>query len=298
MEPIFDKRIVYFLTVVEEGSFSAAARKLFLSQPALSQQITLLEQVLDVKLLDRTGYRPVLTEKGKQFYDGCCQLKKSGQALLTQLHGQTTQQLRVGLTGAYENREVMELLSQYRRAHPEIKVSYVKGDFVSTREALLGGALDLSFGIESEFQNQKGLHYENLFSFRMCVACSFDHPFAGRAYVEPEELKDEPMIVLSRKNGRTLHRDFMEACRKDGLQPRIRREADSFDELVFQVSIGEGIGIVAEEVVRQNEIKVVPLRGTNHSSNYAVACRTEALDPPAADFLNLVRAYFAQKQSQ
>ena len=293
---LLDKRIGYFLVTVEEGSFSAAARKLFLTQSALSQQIALLEQELDVRLFDRSGYRPVLTEKGKHFYEGCCHLRSHSRTLLAELHSLSRLRLRVGITGAYENREAMELINRYRREHPEIKVSYVKGDFVSTRESLMNGALDIAFGIESEFLNQKGLQYETLFSFQMCVACSFDHAFARKQYLEPSELKGEPMIVLSRKNGRNLYRDFMEACRKDGFHPVIRREADSLDEQLFQISIGEGIGITAAEVVRPNEVKLVPLHHTHHKSEYAVAYRTDALEAPAREFLETVRSFFSQRQ--
>ena len=52
------------MTAVEEGSFSAAARKLYLSQSALPQQISIMENELGVKLFDRKGYRPALTEAG------------------------------------------------------------------------------------------------------------------------------------------------------------------------------------------------------------------------------------------
>ena len=59
---MLEQRVMYFITVIEEGSFSAAARKLYLSQPALSKQISVLEKELNIQLLDRSGYRPVLTK--------------------------------------------------------------------------------------------------------------------------------------------------------------------------------------------------------------------------------------------
>lgn len=85
---MLDKKIVYFIEVVNEGSFSAASRKLLISQAAISQQITLLESELNVKLFDRDGYRPILTSAGRQFYQGdshhfVCQ--KTGQWILQDL---------------------------------------------------------------------------------------------------------------------------------------------------------------------------------------------------------------------
>lgn len=62
---MLDKKIHYFIKVVEEKSFSKAAEKLFLSQPNLSKQVKFLEEELGVELLDRKGYRPVLTSAGE-----------------------------------------------------------------------------------------------------------------------------------------------------------------------------------------------------------------------------------------
>lgn len=64
MFEMLDKKIILFLKVVETGSFSAAARELYMSQPALSKQIFKLEQQAGVPLFDRSGYRVALTAAG------------------------------------------------------------------------------------------------------------------------------------------------------------------------------------------------------------------------------------------
>lgn len=55
---MLDRKIEYFIEVVEKGSFSSAARSFLLSQSAVSQQIALLENELNIQLFDRTGYKP------------------------------------------------------------------------------------------------------------------------------------------------------------------------------------------------------------------------------------------------
>lgn len=64
---MLDKKIEYFIIAAEEGLFSAAARKLYLSQANLSKQITQLEIEMGVTLFDRDGYRPILTDAGEYF---------------------------------------------------------------------------------------------------------------------------------------------------------------------------------------------------------------------------------------
>ena len=76
---ILDKRIHYFLTVVEKGSFTAAARELYLTQPALSKQIANLERESGIPLFDRSGYKPVLTAKGRIFHRECLRLQDNCQ---------------------------------------------------------------------------------------------------------------------------------------------------------------------------------------------------------------------------
>lgn len=66
---MFKQVIYYFIAVVEQGSFSKAAKKFYLSQSAISQQITKLENGLGFSLFDRRTYYPTLTEEGKRYYD-------------------------------------------------------------------------------------------------------------------------------------------------------------------------------------------------------------------------------------
>ena len=66
---MFKQVIYYFIAVVEQGSFSKAAKKFYLSQSAISQQITKLENDLGFSLFDRRTYYPTLTEEGKRYYD-------------------------------------------------------------------------------------------------------------------------------------------------------------------------------------------------------------------------------------
>ena len=72
---MFKQVIYYFIAVVEQGSFSKAAKKFYLSQSAISQQITQLENEIGVILFDRSGYKPKLTNQGKVFYEGCLKLQ-------------------------------------------------------------------------------------------------------------------------------------------------------------------------------------------------------------------------------
>ena len=74
---MFKQVIYYFIAVVEQGSFSKAAKKFYLSQSAISQQITKLENDLGFSLFDRRTYYPTLTEEGKMLLKNICPLSEN-----------------------------------------------------------------------------------------------------------------------------------------------------------------------------------------------------------------------------
>lgn len=268
---MIDTRISYFIEVIETGSFSAAARKLYLSQPALSKGITALEDEINIQLLDRSGYRPVLTQAGKEYYDGVKALIKGYDALLESIQNSYQKKLKIAFTGLFENRHVVKVINSLEKEFKSVELSFVECSFEDSLMKLLNGEVEISFGIESTFKYNENIHYDVLFKNDICVICSFEHPFSNTSAVTVEQLKHEKFILLSKKFGNNFYRDFMDACKADQFKPHVIKEVDSFDELVLEVSIGNGIAIVSKDVVRSTEVKVIDLLNSHHSSNYVVA---------------------------
>ncbi len=289
---MLDKKVIYFMTVVKEGSFSAAAKKLYLTQPNLSKQVTLLENELNVKLLDRTGYRPTLTKAGEVYYDECKKLQKQIDELNIRIQQMDNYEIKIGFTGLYQNRKIINAINSYKKENPNIKISLNQYNFEDTAKSLLDQTTQISFGIESTFSRFKQIKYHILYDYEMCVICSFDHPLSKYDEVYGEQLQNEDFIILSRNYGSQFYKDFMDACRMDGLDIKVKKEVDSFDSLVFDVSIGEGIAIVSNDVVRKNDVKIIPLRNTHHHSQYVIAYLDQALDSQTQNLINSVLEYF------
>lgn len=268
---MLDKKIEYFIVVVEEGSFSAAARKLYLSQANLSKQMTQLEREMGVTLFDRDGYRPILTDAGEYFYKKSVQLKEQADGILEGLKSDFSKDIHVGFTGAFENREIIDAIKNFQVNYPNINVSIKRYDFEGCVNALLSEKLDISFGLESTFRKYRKIKYDVLHGYDICLICAHNHPFAKLDSVNINQIRSEKMIILSKKFSTDFYHDFMNACKQDGFIPKIKKEVDTFDELVFSVSIGEGVAISARTVVRENEVKAVHIEDTHHFSNYVIA---------------------------
>lgn len=289
---MLDKKVVYFMTVVEEKSFSKAAQKLYLSQPNLSKQVQQLEKELGVLLLNREGYRPVLTTAGEYYYQEMKKIQNCMECIEDKIRAMDYKEIRIAFTGSYENRRILESFNSIRGDFKNEKISFIKYNFEESIGNLLDGTVDISFGIESNYRKHPEVQYKVLYSYNMCVICSFDHPFAKCSYIIPSQLKEQELIVLSKKSGQDFYHDFMRACKKDGYVPKVKKEVDNFDELVFEVSLGEGIAIVSKDVVRESDVRVVDFKQTNHASCYVIAKLKENHNPVVEKLFTEITEYF------
>lgn len=289
---MLDKKIEYFILVVQEGSFSAAARKLYLSQSNLSKQILQLETNLGVSLFDRTGYKPVLTDAGSFYYLECLKMQRLVSEVLEKVEEYQAKPINIGFTGAFENREILEAINKFRENVDDSIISLNRFNFEGCVNALLSGVIDVSFGLESTFKRYKEIKYDILHAYDICLICAHNHPFAKLKNVSASQLKEEEFIILSKTFSKDFYHDFMDACKQDGFKPKIKKEVDSFDELVFSVSIGEGIAIAGRSVVRENEVKAVHIEGTHHVSNFVIAYLDHAKNVNIEKFVKTMQEYF------
>lgn len=288
---MLDKKVLYFMRVVECGSFSGAARELFLSQSAISQQITLLEDEVGIALFDRSGYKPILTEGGRHFYDECRRIQAECSELIESLK-EGEEKIRIGFTGIYENRKIIKLVNEFRQTATTCNIELIDGSFDECVMRLNSGELGVAFGPECEFRGEKGIAYKKLYEYDICVICSFSHPLADRQLLIVDDIKNETYILLSKKFGKQLYKNEMQAFMQDGYTPKIKQTVDSFEKLILLVSIGEGISITCKEVVRESEVRVIDLEGTHHKSSYVVAWNEQNFSEGIRQFIDKTEQYF------
>lgn len=141
------KQLEYFARVVEEGSFSRAAAALNLSQPSVSRQISLLEEELGQKLLERTGRGVVPTSAGTTLLGHArSMLNSAAQALfeLKELRDEPTGTIIVGIPNRLAVVLAVPLILNFRKALPYAKISVVEGLSPYLRDNLIDGSLDVA----------------------------------------------------------------------------------------------------------------------------------------------------------
>lgn len=287
---MFDRSVMYFMKVVEKGSFSAAARDLYLTQPALSKTVGQLERNLGFPLFDRTGYRPHLTPEGRIYYDEVKKLSQEYDQTLQRIRKDRKTVYRIGFTGTRENRTLPGRLKSLRESD-HLDFAFVRCTFNEQQEKLLTGDIDLAFGLESTFAGISQIEYRPLVNYQMVVICPKDAPLSDRKEVTPSDLAGEKMVVLSPDFGRGFFRDFMEAYRLDHMKCDLI-EKDTFDDLILAVTLGEGIAIVSRDVAPDHGVQVLPFAGHHFHNRYVLAWRSGNTDPAFLAALEKIAALY------
>jgi DNA-binding transcriptional LysR family regulator len=245
------RQLAAFCAVVERHSFSQAAERLGVTQPAVSLQVRALEKRLGTQLLDRSGRRVEPTEAGRRLYRGAQRLLQLEEQLLGEMaaegEGEITGALNIGASTGPAAIVVPLLLCEFQRANPEVHVSLVVHDTHSVVE--LVAARELELGIVGAARRHRSVGFEPFMRDEVIIACPPGHPFAGRT-ISIDELRAEPLIVM--QQGAGVRQVVEDALRPLGLRLRdldVRLELGLQESVRSAVQAGYGVTFISRAAV-------------------------------------------------
>jgi DNA-binding transcriptional LysR family regulator len=273
------RQLAAFCAVVERKSFSQAAERLGVTQPAVSLQVRSLEKRLGRQLLDRSGRRVEPTEAGLALYRGAQRLLSLEGQLLEELEaggeGELGGTLEVGASTGPGSTVVPVLLCEFQRANPGVGISLSISDTQSVVDRVAERELEL--GVVGAARRHRGVAFEPFFRDEVVLACPPDHRFAGRT-VSLDDLKQEPLIVM--QEGAGVRQVIEDELRRAGtrlrdLEPRL--ELGLQESARSAVSAGYGVTFISRAAIEADLA----------AGTLAVA-RVKGLDP--ARQISLVRS--------
>src|SRR5438874_701274 len=188
------RQLAAFCAVVERKSFSQAAERLGVTQPAVSLQVRSLEKRLGQQLLDRSGRRAVPTEAGLRLYRGAQRMLNLEEQRLGELaaeeEGALRGRLEVGASTGPGGTVLALLLCEFQRRNPELTVALSVHD--TRRIVELVAARELELGVVGATRRQRTVSFEPLFRDEVLLVCPPGHRFAGRT-LTLDELASEPL---------------------------------------------------------------------------------------------------------
>ena len=196
------RQLAAFCAVVERRSFSQAAERLGVTQPAVSLQVRALEKRLGTQLLDRSGRRVEPTEAGLRLYRGAQRMLALEEQLVGEVaagaEGALAGELSLGASTGPAAIIVPQLLCEFQARNRSVKVSLEVHDTQAVVDLVAERELEL--GIVGAARRRRGVRFEPFFRDEVILACPPGHAFAGRT-VDLNELRAEPLIVMQEGAG-------------------------------------------------------------------------------------------------
>lgn len=253
------RHLRYFVAVAETLSFTRAATRLRVAQPALSRQIRHLEEELGISLFARDRRSVRLTPVGTAFLEEArTVLAHSEQAVETarSLRDPRKGTLRLGYVWGLFHALVPRAIEGFRRRHPEVAVHLF--DFTATQqaEALVDGRLDVGFiGLARE-ADAAGLARRKVAACDFVVALPDDHSAARRRRVSLADLASEMFLTISETSFPGAAALVSEACRGAGFRPRLVQAAERGHTLLSLVAARCGVALVPESLAAMPHVGV------------------------------------------
>jgi DNA-binding transcriptional LysR family regulator len=248
------RQLQAFCEVVERKSFSQAAERLGVTQPAVSLQVRALEKRLGTQLLDRSGRRVEPTEAGHKFYRSAQRLLALEEEIVAELAqeatGDLTGTLEIGASTGPGGVLLPRLLCEFAEEHPGLSVALTVSDTQRIVERV--GDRSLQVGVVGAAPRHRGVTYEPFFRDSLALACPVGHPFAGKR-VSVDDLREETLILM--QEGAGIREVVEEELRALGVKlgdMDVRLELGLQESVVSAVRAGFGVAFISRTAIEDD----------------------------------------------
>ena len=248
------RQLQAFCAVVERRSFSQAAERLGVTQPAVSLQVRALEKRLGTQLLDRSGRRVEPTEAGHRLYRGAQRLLALEEDIVNEVMSDAERDLsgtlEIGASTGPGGVVLPRLLCEFAKHHAELSIALTVSDTQTIVERVAERTLAL--GIVGAAPRHRGVEYEPFFRDELVLACPPGHRFAGRR-ISLEDLHSEQLILMQEGAGvREVIEDELRALGVRFKDLDVRLELGLQESVVSAVRGGYGVAFISRTAIEDD----------------------------------------------
>lgn len=244
-----------FLTVVEEKSLTRAAEALYLTQPAVSKHIKMLEKCFNTKLFHRQGQKITLTEGGEILFIQAKEILKEWETTkfkINELSSTVGGVLRIGASTIPGEYLLPYLLGSFKKQYPEVEIKLEVGDTQEVVRKIL--AEEIHLGVVGAWVERKKLTAKKFAEDELVLILHPEHPLAGESRINPSALVKESLVW--REKGSGTRKVVEEKLLKAGIPVETLTpvmELGSTQAIITAVEAGLGISFVSFWAVRREE---------------------------------------------
>jgi DNA-binding transcriptional LysR family regulator len=248
------RQLAAFCAVVERRSFSQAAQRLGISQPAVSLQMRALEQRLGRQLLDRSGRRVEPTEAGRRLYRSAQRLLALEEQLLEDVAasagGDLRGRLELGASTGPGETVLPALLCDFQSRHRDVRIALAVSDTQTVVD--LVGRRELELGVVGAARRHRSVAFELFFRDEVVLACPPSHRFAG-ATISLDQLRGESLILM--QEGAGVRQVIEDELRAAGVRLRdlgVRLELGLQESVRSAVRGGYGVTFISRSAIESD----------------------------------------------
>ena len=296
------KQLEAFVAVVDYGSFSEAARRLYLTQPTIRAHIRSLEDELHMKLIIRTTKKTTVTAKGYQLYDSAVRMLDIRNNLLENFTGAHKHMIDLAASTIPSSYLLPELLAAFGKAHPDVYFHSVQSDSAESISRVLDGTVDLAL-VGQNTRDESCVFLPFCYDELVLATPVTDRYLSLYRHLpdEPVSFRDfakDPIIIREKGSGTKKEMDlFLE---KNGIIPgnlNVVARMNDLESIKKSIVNGLGISILSSRSVtdlqKTKQILVFPLGEPTHKrSFYIVYSKNRILKPYVKQFIQFVRDYY------
>ncbi|MGL5009891.1 MAG: LysR substrate-binding domain-containing protein [Paracoccaceae bacterium] len=287
------RQLQFLVAAAEAGSVSGAARALSISQSSVTEAIRALEDDLGVSLFDRQAKGLLITQKGSAFLRHARQILADVATARTAFRdeaGAATGRLSLGVTSLVAGYVLSDILSRFRRAHPQVELNVIEDNGDYLQHLLIGGELDVAVLLTSSVKDRMALHVESLLVSPYRLWLPLGHALAQQTAIALDELVGQPLIQLMVDEIEESTKRLMAAL---AVKPEIAFRTRSVEAVRSLVATGAGLAILPSLVYRPwslegDRIEIRDVSGDLPSVQVGLAWRKGA--PLAAPAQNFIRS--------
>lgn len=271
------------------GGFSRAAEELFLTQPAISDQVRKLEEEYDILLFNRQRKQVTLTPAGEKLLAITRRLfdcQQQALDLLSESRALRSGTLRIVADSAHH---LLGILGAFRERHPGVRIEMRAGNSETVIESLF--RYDADIGVLGDVPSGRGFEVVRLGSTPIVAFVAADQPAARRASLSIADLAALPLVL--RERGSKTRRKLEDAAAAEGIELAASIEAEGREAVREIVASGAGVGVVSQaESGVDPRLVTIPIDGPEMLMEETLVCLTERAQG------KLVRAFLDNARAQ
>jgi DNA-binding transcriptional LysR family regulator len=281
-----------FFHAAKNQNFSAAAKELFITQPAVSAQIKSLENSCDLSFFKKRGKKIYLTDEGKLLFSHAQKIFEYEHLVenaIEEMRELKCGLLRLGTTKAYARYFMPFMISTFREKHPGIKIQLNEGSSLEMIHSLLDFKNEIA--VIAKAEDHPEVTFIPFSQEEIVLILAPDHPFIRHNSISVQELAKEPIIMKEAGSG--TRKRINELFSSSMLTPNILMETGNTEFIKQLVQRGEGVSFIVREAVKSElkEKKLATTRIEGHHLELDVSVaylKKQHLSPPAKAFLSIL----------